>query len=421
MELKNSQCNHNSRSRWIKVRLGAVCKLMNGYAFKSEKYTDTGIPVVRISDINDGLVTLEDSVFVSGSSAYEPYSIEEGDILVAMSGATTGKFGIYKGKVKAYQNQRVGNFKLLNADILKQFLFFQLHALKRKIEKDAYGGAQPNISSKKIEEMEISLTSVAEQQLIVSKLEELFSELDKGKQQLETALQQLKIYRQAVLKWAFEGKLTNKNVKEGELPNGWMQIKLSTVSDLITKGASPKWQGINYTDDHSQVLFVTSENVRENSIEISEPKYLEIGFNSKQKRSILKKGDVLLNIVGASIGRAAIFDLDVNANINQAVAIIRLNNKVLRKYVCYFLNSNVALSYYNVNKVDFARANLSLADVSNIPMALPPLKEQEYIVQEIESRLSVCDKMEETIINSLKQTETLRQSILKKAFEGKLI
>ncbi len=168
-------------------------------------------------------------------------------------------------------------------------------------------------------------------------------------------------------------------------------------------------------------MFVTSENVRENYIDISQPKYLELAFNEKQKRSILRKGDILLNIVGASIGRAAIYNLDYNANINQAVAVIRLTNEASNIFISYFLNSNKAFSYYNLNKVDFARANLSLADVSNIEIELPPLEEQQQIVQEIESRLSVCDKIEETITTSLKQSEALRQSILKKAFEGKLI
>jgi restriction endonuclease S subunit len=202
---------------------------------------------------------------------------------------------------------------------------------------------------------------------------------------------------------------------------GWRNIKLGEVSNLITKGASPKWQGINYVKDSSQVLFVTSENVRENFIDISKPKYLEIAFNEKQKRSILKKGDVLLNIVGASIGRAAIYNLDFNANINQAVAVIKLSDQILNKFVSYYLNSNKALSYYNFNKVDVARANLSLVDVANIELALPPLQEQQHIVEELESKLTVCDKIEETIIQSLQQAEILRQSILKRAFEGKLV
>jgi type I restriction enzyme S subunit len=77
-----------------------------------------------------------------------------------MSGATTGKFGVYKSQEKAYQNQRVGNFKVLDSKLLdSNFLLYQLHALKRQIEKDAYGGAQPNISSGKIEAMEILLPS----------------------------------------------------------------------------------------------------------------------------------------------------------------------------------------------------------------------------------------------------------------------
>lgn len=224
-----------------------------------------------------------------------------------------------------------------------------------------------------------------------------------------------------MLKWAFEGKLTNKNVVDGELPKGWKWVKLGDESILITKGASPKWQGINYVDDSSQVLFVTSENVRDNYLDVSKPKYLEISFNEKQKRSVLLKGDILLNIVGASIGRASIFNLEVVANINQAVAIIRLRKDVNNNFATYYLNSNHAKNYYNLNKVDFARANLSLADVSNITFPLPSFEEQQLIVDELESKLTVCDKIEETISQSLRQAESLRQSILKKAFEGKLV
>ncbi len=189
-------------------------------------------------------------------------------------------------------------------------------------------------------------------------------------------------------KTCINGPLSNKN----QLPKDWKWVKLGEVSKLITKGASPKWQGINYVQDSSQVLFVTSENVRENFIDISSPKYLELQFNKKQKRSILQKGDVLLNIVGASIGRAAIFNLDYNANINQAVSVIRLSDVIMNKFVSYFLNSNKAFEYYNLNKVDVARANLSLADVGNIELGLPPIKEQQAIISKLEELLSELDK-----------------------------
>ena len=100
--------------------------------------------------------------------------------------------------------------------------------------------------------------------------------------------------------------------------------RLSDYSILITKGASPKWQGINYK--RKGTLFITSENVREGYIDISKPKYLENKINEILPRSILRKEDILINIVGASIGRAAKYNYEYLANINQAVALVRTKN-----------------------------------------------------------------------------------------------
>ena len=113
-----------------------------------------------------------------------------------------------------------------------------------------------------------------------------------------------------------------------EIPENWCWCRLGELAEIITKGSSPSWQGINYVD--KGILFVTSENVGDEELLLSKRKFLEQKFNEIQPRSILQKGDILTNIVGASIGRTAIFDLDIkNANINQAVALIRLKNKQL--------------------------------------------------------------------------------------------
>lgn len=195
---------------WKWVKLGEVCKLKNGFAFKSGECKNEGIPLIRISDIKLGNVTSNNSVRVSEQKLFDDYIVNSDEILVAMSGATTGKFGIYKSSEKAYQNQRVGKFQILDGEKLdNNFLLYQLHALKRQIEKDAYSGAQPNISSGKIGAMEILLPPKSTQLAIVSKIEELFSEIENGIKSLFTAKEQLKKYRQSVLKWAFEGKLTN--------------------------------------------------------------------------------------------------------------------------------------------------------------------------------------------------------------------
>ena len=107
---------------------------------------------------------------------------------------------------------------------------------------------------------------------------------------------------------------------------GWEVKLLEELSSLITKGSSPTWQGIEYGADDKQVLFITSENVKSGYLDLSKKKFLQTKFNQIQSRSILKQGDVLINIVGASIGRAAIYTLNNTSNINQAVALVRLSN-----------------------------------------------------------------------------------------------
>lgn len=256
------------------------------------------------------------------------------------------------------------------------------------------------------------LPSLIEQRAILSKIEELFSDLDKGIEDLNKAKDQLKIYRQAVLKKAFEGELTSTKMTTRSL---------DSLSTLITKGASPKWQGFDYIEDQDQLLFVTSENVREGFISLEKEKYLPIGFNEIQKRSVLQKGDLLFNIVGASIGRAATYEIDKLANINQAVALIRLNGEIKNQYVNYYLNSESAKQDYLAKQVDVARANLSLQNVKDIEIPYCEEVEQKVLIQEIESRLSVCDKVEQSINESLEKSKALRQSILKKAFEGTLL
>ena len=110
--------------------------------------------------------------------------------------------------------------------------------------------------------------------------------------------------------------------------------------------------------------------------------------------SILQKGDLLTNIVGASIGRTALFNEDIeNANVNQAVCIIRLVNTCLSDYLLMYLNSATAIKIMTDKSVDSARANLSLTSVTNLLIPLPPLNEQKRIVERVEELLDMCDAL----------------------------
>ena len=406
---------------WEIKKMGDVCKLKNGFAFKSTDYHNIGVPVIRISDINNGIVSSENAVRINPESEFENYTVELDDILVAMSGATTGKFGVYRDKAKAYQNQRVGKFKILDTRILdNQFLFYHLNSLKRQIEKDAYGGAQPNISSSKIEEMDIAIPPLSEQQQIVSKIEELFSELDKGKQQLETVKQQLKSYRQAVLKWAFEGRFTNNNIKDGQLPEGWKWVKVGEVVDSMKNGIY-KPADI-YSEDG--IACLRMYNIEKGKIAWYDIKRMKLNQSEVEEYQLIE-GDLLINRVNSRelVGKTAyIKSLDEPLVYESKNIRLRLKKNNNGKYLNYwFLLS--ANKYFTSNaQQTVGMASINQKQISNFEFPSPKNVEmQKVIVQEIETRLSVCDKMEETIENSLRQVESLRQSILKQAFEGKLL
>ena len=169
-----------------------------------------------------------------------------------------------------------------------------------------------------------------------------------------------------------------------EIPISWEWYRLGSLTELITKGSSPKWQGVSYTDKQNGILFITSENVGVEELLLSKEKYVGSEFNVMHPSSILRKGDLLTNIVGASIGRTAKYTLDIlDANINQAVCIIRLVDLDLSEYLLKYLNSVVSIDMMTNKSVDSARANLSLTSVINLLVPIPPLAEQKRIISKL--------------------------------------
>lgn len=400
------------REDWVECKLGDLLKLRNGFAFKSSKYIGEGIPVIRIGDIKDWNVDTNGAKKIAEDSEYDSYIVKNGDILIAMSGATTGKFGIYKSENKAYQNQRVGNLIPHNIENLsKEFLFYLLYSLKRDIEKDAYGGAQPNISAIKIESLRTLLAPLPIQRAIVAKIEKLFTSLDQGIFDLKKAQQQLKIYRQAVLKKAFAGELIVNSRKE----------KLINVTSKIGSGSTPKGGSSSYKE--SGIPLIRSLNIHFDYIKYAGLAFIDKNQAEKLKNVIVNEGDVLLNITGASIGRVNIAPREFhNGRVNQHVSIIRAkDNSFNSKFLKYFLQSSDIQNWISNANYGVTRQALTKGMLENLEIPLPNLNEQHQIVKEIESRLSVCDQLEEGIKESLLKSEALRQSILKKAFEGKLL
>jgi type I restriction enzyme S subunit len=262
----------------------------------------------------------------------------------------------------------------------------------------------------------IPVPPLAEQNRIVAKIEELFSELDKGIEALKTAQVQLKVYRQAVLKYAFEGKLTSPDLKDGELPEGWTELPLDKLGEINSGGtpstSEPKYWG----GDIPWISPVDLSGFVQKYISVGRKSITMSGLQ-KSSAKLLPIGTVLFSS-RAPIGYVAIANNELCTN--QGFKSVTPNPEVDSELLYYSLKCNVNQAEKLASGTTFLE--ISKAAFSKLLLKLPRDKnEQLDLVREIESRLSVCDKIEESIEQGLQQAEALRQSILKNAFEGKLV
>lgn len=405
-------------NNWVKANLGDILKLKNGYAFKSKNYLENGIPVIRISEIKNEYISLDKAVYVDESEFLENFIIKEGDILIAMSGATTGKYGIYDKKIKAYQNQRVGNLRpYSNKHINKKYVYYLIGKLKKEIEEKAYGGAQPNISSKLIENTSFNLAPLKEQRRIVEKLDLLFSELDDVKLRLEKIPELVKTFRQAVLSKAITGKLTKKWRGGNELKD-WQN---TTIGEMFTvkTGSTPK-RGTSKYYDNANIPWLKSGQVKNELIFEAEEFITEIAVKETNAK-VYPKETLLVAMYGEGKTRGQVGWMKFEAASNQAIAAL-VNEKldeITRSYVFYF-----CLSQYNEIRAQAEggnQPNLNLTKIKNWKISIPPLEEQKVIVSSIKNLFFKAGLIEKQYKVLKEKVDSLPQSILNKTFKGKLV
>lgn len=332
--------------------------------------------------------------------------------------------------------------------------------------------------------MKISLPSLVEQRSIVAKIEELFSSLDSGIADLKKAQEQLKIYRQAVLKKAFEGEFTKEwRAKQTNLPvaeelleqikeerqnhylkqiadwkkavkdweaNGMEGKKpsriskpniISDVKDLDVENYDNipiEWQWARFGNvtykigdiDHKMpkvkeggLPYLSTGNIKKDgSIDFDGAKTISrLDFDRLALKIKPERGDIIFPRYG-TIGRNVLIDFDKEFLVSYSCAIIKNITKLMdEKFALYYSLSPVIKKEIRRYTVETTQANIGIASIESFVYPLCSKQEQHQIVQEIESRLSVCDKVEETIVESLEKSKALRQSILKKAFEDTLL
>ncbi|MFM2197773.1 MAG: type restriction enzyme subunit [Verrucomicrobiota bacterium] len=281
--------------------------------------------------------------------------------------------------------------------------------LKRHITSGARSNGLLNISKETFYGVAIPTPNPAEQQ----KIAECLSSVDELMAAQARKVAALKTHKKGLMQQLFprEGE-TQPRLRFPEFQNAgeWVSRIGTEITSKITKGSSPNWQGFSYQTQG--VLFVTSENVRDGFLDVSEPKFLPKEFFAKQSNSHLLCGDILINIVGASIGRNCVYRLNEPAFTNQAVALFRVTKEHSFEFISYCYQQDRSQKAVSANQSDSARPNLSLSDLRNMEFLIPSLPEQ----QRIASCLTSLDDLIAAQSQKLESLKTHKKGLMQQLF-----
>ena len=465
---KDSKGLLSKHESWGRVALGEVANILNGFPFASDNFSrESGTPLIRIRDVLRG----ETETYYQGK--FEPqYLINEGDLLVGMDGDFNS--ARWRGR-PSLLNQRVCKISSNHEFFSKDFLSYVLPGYLSAINAATPSLTVKHLSSRTISEIPLPLPPIGEQSRIATKLDELFSDLDASVAALERARANLKRYRASVLKAAVEGRLTaawrrqnppaetssqllerilaerrrkweeaqlakfaaaGKTPPKGwkdkypepakpdianlpELPEGWCWAsieQLNVAERPISYGVLQPGEDVN-----DGVPLIRVCDVADGVVNEAELKKIAPAISEQFQRTIVQGGEVLLTIVG-TIGRTAIVPPSLaGANTARAVAVIPVTPLLDPRYLELNLRETGMRARLTRASHEVARKTLNLEDVRPTCVPLAPADEQLVIVEEIDVAFSSIEASEGAVEAGLLRTKSLRQSILKRAFEGKLV
>lgn len=412
--------NSNLPQSWLNTTLNEVGQVVSGGTPSTSKPEFWGGGVSWISPVD---LSGNKAVYISkGGKSITELGLQNSSAKLMPAGSVLFSSRAPIGYVAIAANPLCTNqgFKSVvpNGSINSLYLYYFLTSAKKQADELASGTTFKEISGTNFKCIQIPLPPLAEQQRIVAKIEELFSELDKGIESLKKAQEQLKVYRQSVLKYAFEGKLTNPDVKEGELPEGWGN---KSLKELTIKADKVRLRDKNAEADFYYLDIGGIDNSRNKIVSHKTYKWKDAPSRAQQ---IVFYKDILFSTVRTYLRNIAQVNDEKfdNQICSSGFTVLRADNNTDSGYLFKYVLYEGFLTPLNELQTGTSYPAVRDEDVLSQQINLPKSKEEQVkIVQEIESRLSVCDKIEESIEQGLQQAGALSQSILKSAFEGKLV
>lgn len=313
-------------------------------------------------------------------------------------------------------------------NISKEYLYWLLlsDVCTSQFNLVSIGAVVENLSVDKVGNTLVSMPySLSEQQKIADFLDKKTAQLDKAKALLEEQIQKLKDYRASLIyETVTKGLDKNVPMKDsgvdwiGQIPQGWGVSRLKYLANKIGSGKTPL--GGSEIFEETGILFIRSQNIY-NGLILLEDKATYINRNIHQQMigTCVKKNDILLNITGASIGRVAKYDLDIEANVNQHVCIIRCDRFVLPDYLMYFIMSEFGQFMIKIHQISGNREGLSFDNIGNFKIIIPDLDYQYKISQYLNKKMLIINQMIKTKDQQIENINKQRQTLIYDYVTGK--
>lgn len=337
--------------------------------------------------------------------------VQTGDLIVAEIDAKLGGIGIVPQVLEGgIVSSHYFIYEIDESLLLRSYLEYFIRAGGLEAQVKAQGSTNyAAIRPQQVLGFEIPLPPLEEQRRIVARIDELVGKIEEARRLRREAASKSSALMAAASTLFF-----------GESDHKAPLKKLHALSTRITKGESPEWQGFTYQE--TGPLFIRSENVLWGALDLSKRTHIPGAFHQKLARSQLHPGDVLINLVGASIGRACVVPTDIEeANVNQAVAVISPDPEQLdSNYLMRFLISTSAQETIHGGKVETARPNISLGDLRELVLPTPTVAEQRRVVRYLSKMQAQVDALKHLQTETAAKLDALLPSILDKAFRGEL-
>jgi len=419
-------------SGWVGSTLAEVADWSSGGTPRSgtPEYYGGDVLWAVIGDLNDGRVfSTASTITVAGLDNSSAKVVEAGTVLVAMYGSI-GKLGI--AQVPMATNQAIACAAPSSA-ITREWLFWWLRSQRKHLLAAGKGGTQSNISQTVLKPWPIPLAPCAEQERIVAAIEEAFSKLDAGEAGLRTVRQLLKRMRDAILAAAVTGRLLPQDptdtpatklladlgvepVIDEHVPAAWASARLAELANLVTDGDHRPPKRVP-----SGIPHLTAKNVRGGRFDLTGCSFVDdAGFAQTRSRYEPIAGDVIVTCVG-TIGRVAVVPEGLTFSADRNLAAVRLRPVVEPQFAKLVLGSPAIQNWMAEASGSTAQPHLYLRDLRSIVVPVAPVEEQQRIVAEVDRQMSFLNACERTIDAGLERSAALRRTVLKAAFEGRLV